>query len=66
MLGLDALCAQDFAMCSASTGTAGQFEFMMESILYAQGKALFWDNASEFNLSALKSLAIKEFSLKPK
>lgn len=48
------------------TGTAGQFEFTLESILYTQGKALFWDNASEFNLSALKSLAIKEFSLKPK
>uniref|UniRef100_G3TYU6 Protein arginine methyltransferase 2 n=1 Tax=Loxodonta africana TaxID=9785 RepID=G3TYU6_LOXAF len=29
-------------------------------------KVLFWDNAYEFNLSALKSLAIKEFFSKPK
>lgn len=72
-----------------------QFEFMIESILYARdawlkedgiiwpttaalhlvpcsaekdyhSKVLFWDNAYEFNLSALKSLAIKEFFSKPK
>ncbi|XP_029338761.1 protein arginine N-methyltransferase 2 isoform X2 [Mus caroli] len=29
-------------------------------------KVLFWDNAYEFNLSALKSLAIKEFFSRPK
>ncbi|XP_014642398.1 PREDICTED: protein arginine N-methyltransferase 2 isoform X1 [Ceratotherium simum simum] len=29
-------------------------------------KVLFWDNAYEFNLGALKSLAIKEFFSKPK
>ncbi|XP_027250047.1 protein arginine N-methyltransferase 2 isoform X3 [Cricetulus griseus] len=29
-------------------------------------KVLFWDNAYEFDLSALKSLAIKEFFSKPK
>ncbi|KAK2089662.1 Protein arginine N-methyltransferase 2 [Saguinus oedipus] len=72
-----------------------QFEFMIESILYARdawlkedgviwptmaalhlvpcsadkdyrSKVLFWDNAYEFNLSALKSLAVKEFFSKPK
>ncbi|KAF5921572.1 hypothetical protein HPG69_009141 [Diceros bicornis minor] len=72
-----------------------QFEFMIESILYARdvwlkedgviwpttaalhlvpcsadrdysSKVLFWDNAYEFNLGALKSLAIKEFFSKPK
>ncbi|TKC35346.1 hypothetical protein EI555_008954, partial [Monodon monoceros] len=72
-----------------------QFEFMIESILYARdawlkedgviwpttaalhlvpcsadrdyrSKVLFWDNAYEFDLSALKSLAIKEFFSKPK
>ncbi|XP_036302228.1 protein arginine N-methyltransferase 2 isoform X2 [Pipistrellus kuhlii] len=31
-----------------------------------RSKVLFWDNAYEFNLSALKSLAIKEFFSKPK
>eukprot|EP00069_Balaena_mysticetus_P015450 bmy_22506T0 len=31
-----------------------------------RSKVLFWDNAYEFDLSALKSLAIKEFFSKPK
>ncbi|XP_078214814.1 protein arginine N-methyltransferase 2 isoform X3 [Callithrix jacchus] len=31
-----------------------------------RSKVLFWDNAYEFNLSALKSLAVKEFFSKPK
>lgn len=72
------------------SGTARQFQFMTESILYAWdawlkgkgssgqshlrpcsankdygSKLLFWDNTCKFNLSTLKSLAVKGFFQSP-